>query len=339
MDTLSVCIIAKNEEQNLSRCLKSIKSIADEIILIDTGSADNTINIAQEFNAKIIKFPWNNNFSHARNKALKIASKDWILYIDCDESLDTTQVSKLKDVLNDSYYLGFRLKLVNIIDNKPYTGDYLLRIIKNNSGFYFSGKINEKLNNSLYSDSYLNRVSNLEFLLYNFGYDYNKKQLIDRCNRNLSIYLSYDNKEKDYLYYYNIANEYFLLNKYNLAISNYIKSMELNDNYYINSYISFLIVKTYYKEKKYSKAIFIGEGYLLKNNAFRELYLLISLCYEKINNIDKSRENLKLYLRRLEKESPYYFGLDYINFKNLIPEMFGFNLESLRTKEVSEGIK
>ena len=123
MDTLSVCIIARNEEANLTRCLKSIKSIADEIILIDTGSTDNTINIAQEFNAKIIKFPWNDDFSSARNKALEIASKDWILYIDCDESLDNSQVSELKDMLNDSLYLGFRLKLINIIDNKPYKGE------------------------------------------------------------------------------------------------------------------------------------------------------------------------------------------------------------------------
>lgn len=330
MDTLSVCIIARNEEANLTRCLKSIKSIADEIILIDTGSTDNTINIAQEFNAKIIKFPWNDDFSSARNKALEIASKDWILYIDCDESLDNSKVSELKDMLNDSLYLGFRLKLINIIDNKPYKGEYLLRIIRNNSGFYFSGKLNEKLNNSLYNDSYLNKIFNLEFLLYNFGYDYSKKQLVDRCNRNLSIYLSYDDEEKNYLYYYNIANEYFLLNKYNIAINNYIKAIELNDNYYINSYISFLIVKTYYKAKKYKNAILNGESYLFKNDAFREIYLLISLCYKKLNNLEKSRENLKLYLELYKENSPYCFSLDYINFKNFIPEMLGFNLENLK---------
>ncbi|MCR1951675.1 MULTISPECIES: glycosyltransferase [unclassified Clostridium] len=329
MDTLSVCIIARNEEENLSRCLKSVKSIADEIILIDTGSTDNTINIAQEFNAQVIKFPWNDNFSSARNKALEIASKDWILCIDCDEALDNTQVSKLKNVLNDSLYLGFRLKLINIIDNKPYKGEYLLRIIKNNSGFYFSGRINEKLNNSLYNDSYLNQILNLEFILYNFGYDYNEKQLTDRCNRNLSIYLSYADKEKNYLYYYNIANEYFLLNKYTIAINNYIKAIELNDNYYISSYLSFLIVKTYYIAQKYNKAILMGERYLLKNDAFREIYLLLSICYEKINNLEESRENLKLYLKLYEKVPQYYFRLDYINLKNFIPEMLGFNLESL----------
>lgn len=330
MDTLSVCIIAKNEEKNLSRCLKSVKSIADEIILIDTGSIDNTINIAQEFNAKIISSPWNNNFSSARNKALEVASKDWILCIDCDEALDSTQVSKLKNMLNDSSYLGFRLKLINIIDNKPYKGEYLLRIIKNNSGFYFSGKINEKLNNSLYNDSYLNNILNSEFLLYNFGYDYNKKQLTARCDRNLSIYLSYEDKEKDYLYYYNIANEYFLLKQYGLAVNNYVKAIELNDNYFVNSYIAFLIIKTYYKMKKYSKAIFIGENFSLKYDAFREIYLLLSLCYEKIENLDKSRENFKLYLKLFEKGPPYCFRLEYIDLKNLIPEMFGFNLENLK---------
>ena len=176
----------------------------------------------------------------------------------------------------------------------------------------------------------MNKIFNLEFLLYNFGYDYSKKQLVDRCNRNLSIYLSYDDEEKNYLYYYNIANEYFLLNKYNIAIDNYIKAIKLNDNYYINSYISFLIVKTYYKAKKYKNAILNGESYVFKNDAFREIYLLISLCYKKLNNLEKSRENLKLYLELYNENFPYCFSLDYINFKNFIPEMLGFNLENLK---------
>lgn len=329
LGTLSVCIIAKNEEENLVRCLKSVQNIADEIILIDTGSIDNTINISNEFNAKVIHFLWNNDFSAAKNKALEVASKDWILCIDCDEALDSTQIIKLKNILNNSSHLGFRLRLINIIDNKPYKGEYLLRIIKNNSGFYFSGKINETLKNSIYKDSYINKILNSDMLLYNFGYDYDKKSLMKRCNRNLSIYLSFDNYKKDYLYYYNIANEYFLLKNYTKAINNYIKALDLSSNYFIESYMSFLIVKTYYKMNNFKEAIFIGESLSIKYNAFREIYLLLSICYEKIGGLDKSKNYLKTYLSLYSKGPPYCFRLEYINMNNIIPEMFGFKLDDL----------
>ncbi|GAA0084389.1 glycosyltransferase [Clostridium sp. MB05] len=330
MDTLSVCIIARNEEENILRCLKSIEDIADEIILIDTGSIDNTITIAQKFNANIIEFPWNNDFSLARNKALENATKDWILYIDCDESLDITQVYTLKNILDKSSHIGFRLKLINIIDNKPYCGEYLLRLIKNNCGFYFSGKINETIKNSIYTDSYENNILNLDIILYNYGYDLNQKKLYDRCNRNISIYLSYKDEEKDYLYYYNLANEYFLLKNLKKAIDNYIIAIYLSDNFFINSYITFTIIKAYFKMRKYDTAILIGEKLLDKYDAFREIYLLLGICYEKIGNLDKSKENLRKYLKLFTKGSNYYFSLDYINMKNLIPEMFGFNIETLK---------
>lgn len=330
MNTLSVCIIAKNEEKNLPRCLESIKGIADEVILVDTGSVDNTINIAEEYNAKIIKFPWQNNFSSARNKALEIASKDWILCIDCDEALDTSQIYEMKNYLNNSSTIGFRLKLINIIDNKAYEGKHILRIIKNNSGFYYSGRINETLLNSTYKDSYFNEIMNLEFLIYNFGFDFNKKSLTERCNRNIDIYLSYNENERNYLYYYYLANEYYLLGKYNLAANNYLKALNSNDNIYINSYITFLLIKSYYDMKKYNDAILLWENFSIKYNAIREVYLFLSECYENIGELDISREYLKTYLSLEINEISYYFRLSYKDHNNILPEFFGFSITTLR---------
>jgi len=329
LNTLSVCIIAKNEEKNLQRCLESIKGIADEVILVDTGSVDNTISIAEKYAAKVIKFPWQNNFSFARNKALEMASKDWILFIDCDEALDNSQIYKMKNFLNNSSTLGFRLKLINIIDNKAYEGKHILRIIKNNSGFYYSGKINEKLLNSTYKDSYLNEIMNLEFLIYNFGFDFTKKSLTERCNRNIDIYLSYNEDEKNYLYYYYIGNEYYLLGKYALATNNYLKALNSNDNLYINSYITFLLIKSYYDMKKYNEAILLGEGFSIKYNIIREVYLSLSECYEKIGDTDTSKEYFKTYLSLETNDYSYYFRLTYEKSKKLLPEFFGFSIIAL----------
>lgn len=329
MNTLSVCIIAKNEERNLLRCLESIKGIADEVILVDTGSVDNTISIAKKYDAKVIKFPWENNFSSARNKALEMASKDWILCIDCDEALDSSQIYEMKNFLNNSSTLGFRLKLINIIDNKAYEGKHILRIIKNNSGFYYSGKINEKLLNSTYKDSYLNEIMNLEFLIYNFGFDFTKKSLTERCNRNIDIYLSYNEDEKNYLYYYYIGNEYYLLGKYTLATNNYLKALTSNDNLYINSYITFLLIKSYYNAKKYNEAIFLEKNFPIRYNLLREVYLFLSECYKKVGELDTSKEYFKTYLSLETNEYSYYFSLTCKNPKELLPEFFGFSIITL----------
>lgn len=331
MNTLSVCIIARNEEKNISKCLESIQNIADEIILVDTGSVDNTINIAKNFNAKIIEVPFENNFSLARNKAIENASKDWIFFIDCDEIIDTSQFYKFKEIL-DNNKLGFKLELVNIINNKPYSSNYLVRIIKNNSGFYYYGKFNEKLMNSLYKEAYIDEIEDTDLIVYNLGFDYGRDRLLDRCNRNIDILLSYNDEDKDFLYYYYLGNEYYLLKKYTLAINNYVHSFNLNDDLIINSYIAILIIKCYYHLKKFSKAIFIGESFLLKYNYFREIYLILSLSYKEIDEIDTSRDLFKTYLTLNKNELSWYFNTVPFNNKSLLFEFFGFSITSLKDK-------
>lgn len=74
-NSISLCMIVKDEEEYLPRCLKSIKDIVDEIIIVDTGSKDKTVEIAKSFGANVYYFKWTNNFSEARNESLKYATK------------------------------------------------------------------------------------------------------------------------------------------------------------------------------------------------------------------------------------------------------------------------
>lgn len=84
---LSFCTIVKNESANLARCLESIKPYVDEIVLVDTGSTDDTIAIAQQYGATIGHFEWCNDFAAARNHALSLVTGDWVLVLDADEEL------------------------------------------------------------------------------------------------------------------------------------------------------------------------------------------------------------------------------------------------------------
>lgn len=84
---ISCCIITKNEERHLERCLSSVFNYVDEIIVVDSGSTDHTLAIAENFDASIIKIAWKDDYSYARNKAIEAARHPWILFLDADESL------------------------------------------------------------------------------------------------------------------------------------------------------------------------------------------------------------------------------------------------------------
>ncbi|MDR1453443.1 MAG: glycosyltransferase family 2 protein [Candidatus Margulisbacteria bacterium] len=97
--TLSVCLIVRDAAENLALCLDSVQKAADEIIVVDTGSRDNTVEIARKYTDKIYFFQWRDDFAAARNESLKHATGDWILILDDDEILRPGSARKLKKIL------------------------------------------------------------------------------------------------------------------------------------------------------------------------------------------------------------------------------------------------
>ena len=96
---LSVCMIVKNEERFLGQCLASVKGLADELIIIDTGSTDRTVEIAREHGAQVGHFEWCNDFAAARNASIAPATGDWILFLDADEELSSAEKQTLPTLL------------------------------------------------------------------------------------------------------------------------------------------------------------------------------------------------------------------------------------------------
>lgn len=96
---LSLCMIVKNEAENLPRCLKSVKNAVDEMVVLDTGSTDSTIEIARAYGAQVAEFEWREDFAEARNEALKHLSGDWVLVLDADETLAASAIPILKQLI------------------------------------------------------------------------------------------------------------------------------------------------------------------------------------------------------------------------------------------------
>ncbi|MBF2575333.1 glycosyltransferase family 2 protein [Listeria welshimeri] len=148
--TISICIMVKNEERCIKRCLDSIEILADEIIIIDTGSSDNTINIIKEYSnskIKIYQKEWKNDFSGIRNYAIKKASSEWIMFIDADECLDEASISNLSLTLNvfNTHKLRDSIVLCPVINEADNTLHYRTgKFFRKDSGIKFFGTCHEE---------------------------------------------------------------------------------------------------------------------------------------------------------------------------------------------------
>ncbi len=151
MNVISLCIIVKDEEKNLENFLMKIEDFVDEIIIVDTGSRDNTKEIAKKFNAEIYDFRWNDDFSAARNFSISKASGDWILVLDPDEIISKDDLIRLKEIisLNKEDILGYRLIQQTYYNDRVVSIRGICRLFKNRYGIRFVYPIHETVRESI----------------------------------------------------------------------------------------------------------------------------------------------------------------------------------------------
>jgi len=156
MSTLSLCMIVKDEAANLPRCLASVTDLADEIIVIDTGSGDDTPMVAQAAGAKVDFLAWEDDFSHARNATLDRATMDWVLILDADETLTAVGRSLLQSIKNDKPVGNIDpndLLLVTMVrreigaNQSPYT--QVSRLFRNLDALQFTRPYHESVDDSI----------------------------------------------------------------------------------------------------------------------------------------------------------------------------------------------
>ncbi|MDL2288412.1 glycosyltransferase family 2 protein [Oscillospiraceae bacterium OttesenSCG-928-F05] len=111
---ITACLIAKNEERCIARCLKSVSPLVDEIVVNDTGSTDRTVEIAESLGAKVIRSTWTNNFAEARNRAWDEATGDWVLWMDADEFIRRGDQEKIRAYLEQCEKNGQTVLAVNL---------------------------------------------------------------------------------------------------------------------------------------------------------------------------------------------------------------------------------
>lgn len=306
---LSVCLIVKNEEQNIPRCLNSIKGEVDEIVVVDTGSTDRTKEIASNFNCKIIDFKWCNDFSKARNVSIDNATNEWILFLDADEEIPREDLLRLKNRMRkEENAEAYFFKLINFIKGKDIGSAVVLRAFKNRPEYRFKGALHEQIIDSI-ENAKKGIVIPTEIRIFHYGYDEEAVDISIKSKRNLEILLSYDENKKDGYYYYALGNEYGRINQYEDAIEMYEKSLAIT-NYKKSKHIYFpyLVlntIKAYSAIKRFSEGIRILEYYKKDLSDFKDMYFLGMICSIECGRYSKAKEYLNLYF--INKDSSYEY--------------------------------
>lgn len=185
MNKLSLCMIVRDEEKSLPDCLASVKDVADEIILVDTGSEDSTVDIGKKFGAVIVEDAWQNDFSHSRNISLEHATCPWILYLDADDILPDSsaqKISKVKSEFPAGTALGCRIQ--NIRDGSTVETFNQIRIFPNHPAVRFQYRVHEQILPSIQRQGI--KVVYSDITIHHTGYT-TKDVLKKKQERNIAI--------------------------------------------------------------------------------------------------------------------------------------------------------
>ncbi len=293
---VSACIIAKNEEENLPRLLESIKGKFHEIVFVDTGSTDRTIEIAESYGVKVYYRKWN-GFADARQYAVDMATGDWIWFFDADCELEEEEYERFKRILNiikdNPLYEGIGVIYKNIGLNRNIKGySSTVHIHKKHPDLFWEGKIHERIVNK---NTKAILTPPLSVYVLHYGYSDFQTQ-ISKAKRNLKLIFDElkNLKPTDYEYYVNI---FYILQSYNVLA--YIKKEKYSK-----------------KSLRYIEKFKKGLNLMSDESTFKKhFYVYATKVYINLNELDRALETIEEGLK-LSSSYPDFHYLKYEIFKN-----------------------
>lgn len=313
---IAAIILCKDSSETILNAIISAKSICKQVIVVDTGSTDNTPQIATKNGCELHFFQWCNDFSKARNYALKFVRTDWVLVLDSDEAiniesyLDFIKSTKIADKVG-----GIRVKIKNLLaDDKTSTEHSYTRIFRANKKIKFKGKIHEQIADSIFECNL--EIIDSDILIYHWGYSINKEERANR-NRELLEEEIKENENDPWLKYHLAETEF--------SAGNSEKSKSIFEEIYNSQFLT--------QEQKETSKIRLGQIALKEENFEKINY------YLDFKSSDTNKEGFRQFIIAISEliQGNFERTKDIIDKfivrnSNLVPKEQLANIETLLKK-------
>lgn len=302
---LSICMMVKNEEKNIDRCLSSLNPILSkedvELIIVDTGSDDKTVEIAKKYTQKMYFKEWENNFSEIRNYTISLASGEWLFILDGDEEVkDILTLYKLlyKDEIKNYNTISIDLYNFNKRDNyDSYVIGHQNRFFRNDGYFRFEGSVH---NQQIYKEPILETNN----IIYHYGYLVDDEELMEKKYKRTTNILKDElaKNPKDVYYNMQLAISYSMYGDFDNCYDQIEKTYNLMvDLKEIRLNVFFLYAQQLLRKQKYSRVIKICTEGLGYERNYLDLYKIRASAYFYLRNYDLSLKDYNKYLELFEK--------------------------------------
>lgn len=319
-NSLSVCIITKDNEKTIGNVISSVISIAGEIVVVDTGSKDKTKDIANSLGCKVYGFSWNNNFSDAKNFAVSKATGNWILALDADETISELDARKIKQTIEKkNQFLGYYLIQRNYSNSmgdfgwvssrddsyseskvaKGYSPRKMARIFRNHPEIKFEGAVHDTVVPSIERIG-PGLIGETDIVIHHYGY-LNRQE--ERAEKYIEI--EKQNIRNDYFQEYQIASQLHSIGKLNEALEHLANSIKLNQNFHAS--LLLLGIISIKKCKIIEAKPVLLRALELKQDEMAWEHLGIVETYEK--NFDKAIACFNKAIEINPKNADFYYNL------------------------------
>lgn len=338
---ISLCLIVKNEEADLPRCLDSVSGVISETIIVDTGSTDRTMEIARKYGAKIINFEWIDNFSAARNASINAASGDWILILDADEIIAKRDIEDLLRLCNSPEYDAYGLHYRNYTNESGGSiwvpNDYSypegngiagwfhtrkVRFFRNDKRIKFTGAVHEVAEPAIRQNGL--RVGEAHFPVHHYG-ELKKKKITDKKLK----YLAYGKKKieeepENPMAFYEYGVQCSEFREYEDATNAFKKVLELSPEF---PSVEVQLGMSLFNLGRYDECITYLQKGISKEPENPGLYNNLASVYLEMGELDKA---VDLYLKTISIHPGYAAAYKNIGLAYLKSEIIDKSLESLR---------
>lgn len=304
-------MIVKDESETLDRILGQVVKFADELIVVDTGSSDNSIEIAKKYTDKVYEYEWQNDFSKARNHAFEYATMDYIMWLDADDYISDSSIQKLnrlkqyivdEDVVMLPYNVSF-----DELGNVTFTY-FRERILKNDGTFFFSDPVHEAI------------IPHGKIMHKNIPIMH-KKVKSGNPRRNLDIYLSLKNSDYEFSprnqFYF--ACEYYYNNLLDDAIREFDIFLDIKQGYIENKIQACLnMMRIYVSYKRYTDAIRYAFRSFEYDTPRSEILCELGYIYYLLHDYRRAIYWYKLAIQKIDTTSGGFKEIDMYNYIPLI---------------------